>query len=126
MKVSNKKRRTGKKEDKLDTRMREVYESAASARPPKQQQPQSTGTGNFAYTKMSAASPINGRGMMTNNNIPMSYGGPPTVAEMNRNLHRKDYTRSTVPLADTQLVPPVNYNVAFPSDELSSELLDPA
>jgi hypothetical protein len=64
MKVSNKKRQKGKKEDKLDARMREVYESAASARPPKQKAKEMmAGTSNFAYTKMSAASPINGRNL---------------------------------------------------------------
>ena len=61
----------------------------------------------------------------------MSYGGPPTLAEINRNKNRIDYMRPTMQQFATetqqQLIPPVNYNVAYPTnDELSSELLDPA
>jgi len=48
---------------------------------------------------MTNASPINqGRGKnQYSTNIPMSYDGPPTAAEINRNERRRDQSRSQIP-----------------------------
>jgi len=45
---------------------------------------------NFAYTKMTAASPIQRNPVFGATNIPMTYTGPPTIAEITRNHSRKD------------------------------------
>jgi hypothetical protein len=59
-------------------------------------------TVSYAYTKMTSASPIHRNAVYGATNIPMSYSGPPTQAEMLRNHNRKDYTRSTIALNNHQ------------------------
>ena len=51
-----------------------------------------TGESSYAYTAMNNVSPI--RPIIPGkNNIPMTYQGPPTQQEINRNRDRKDYNR---------------------------------
>ena len=59
-----------------------------------------TGTGHnderlnssYAYTQMKNVSPIRSR-VHGQNNIPMTYHGPPSQSELNRNRGRKDPNR---------------------------------
>jgi hypothetical protein len=55
---------------------------------------------SYAYTKMTQASPIKSNPGGTN--VPMTYAGPPTPAEIQRNKYRRDQSRSTIPLINDQ------------------------
>lgn len=53
---------------------------------------QSGGNDSYAYTAMKNVSPIRPH-IQGQSNIPMTYHGPPTYQERNRNRGRKDHNR---------------------------------
>lgn len=77
-------------EDSLDKRLRMVYEAecstAAQAQPSHWQQPPSSHC--YAYTKQQNVSPIR-TALPGQNNVPMTYSGPPCRAELQRNSRRR-------------------------------------